>query len=79
MKIIAKVSRGPQKGTTLSPHRHPDGMYVVSPSKREADYIRVADLAEVAACVRKGLGVRMSAPSVDGPRWITAQSIRFED
>ena len=79
MNIYAKVSRGPQKGERLTPHRHADGMYVVSPTRFERDYIRVATLEAFADEIRKGLKGRMSSPVVKGPRLFAPSSIRIED
>lgn len=78
MKIIARVSRGPQKGEIVTPHRHEDGKYVVSPTRFENDYIRVATLEDFASQVRKGLKGRMSSPAVKGPRLFSAKSIDIE-
>ncbi len=78
MKITAKVSRGPQKGEIVRPQRHEDAMYVVSPTRFEKDYIRVATLEEFARQVRKGLKGRMSSPSVKGPRLFSSKSITIE-
>jgi hypothetical protein len=78
MKIYAKVSRGPQKGETVTPHLHEDGMYVVSPTRFECDYRRVATLDDFAAEVKRGLKGRMSSPTVRGPRLFSATSITIE-
>ena len=78
MKIIAKVSRGPQKGEIVTPHRHEDGTYVVSPTRFEKDYIRVATLEDFASQIRKGLKGRMSSSAVKGPRLFSPKSINIE-
>ena len=78
MKIIAKVSRGPQKGEIVTPRRHEDGTYVVSPTRFEKDYIRVANLEEFASKIRRGLNGRMSSPAVKGPRLFSPKSITIE-
>lgn len=78
MKIIAKVSRGPQKGEIVTPHRHEDGTYVVSPTRFEKDYIRVASLEGFASQIQKGLKGRMSSPAVKGPRLFSPKSISIE-
>nr|WP_323777233.1 hypothetical protein [Amylibacter sp.] len=78
MKISAKVSRGPQKGEIVRPHRHEDGTYVVSPTRFEKDYIRVATLEDFAYQIRKGLKGRMSSPAVKGPRLFSPKSIDIE-
>lgn len=78
MKIIAKVSRGPQKGEIVTPHRHEDGTYVVSSTRFEKDYIRVATLEDFASEIRKGLKGRMSSPAVKGPRLLSPSSIKIE-
>lgn len=78
MKIVAKVSRGPQKGEVVTPHRHEDGTYVVSPTRFEKDYIRVASLEDFASQIQNGLKGRMSSPSVKGPRLFSPKSISIE-
>lgn len=79
MKISAIVSRGPQKGEIVTPHRHEDGTYVVSPTRFEKDYIRVATLEDFAFQTRKGLKGRMSSPTVKGPRLFSPKSINIEN
>lgn len=74
-KIEAKVKRGQFAGTVLTPHRHADGMFVVSKTRFEKDYIRVADEANLEKWINDGYGVRMSncevfprrAPSLIAP------------
>lgn len=63
-KMQATVKRGAAIGTILTPHRHPDGMYVVSMTRFEKDYIRVAAEADLPDWLAKGYHVRMSKPSV---------------
>ena len=58
--LHAFVARGPNTGTLLFPHKHRDGMYVVSPSRYEVDYTRVADPSDLLGWVEKGYCVRMS-------------------
>lgn len=60
MEITAKVVRGKNAGTLLYPHLHKDGMFVVSKTRFERDYIRLADLHEVASYIADGYKVRMS-------------------
>ncbi len=62
MKISALVSRGKNKGVEIYPCRHKDGMYVVSKTRYEKDYVRVGTLEEVASYVEKGYSVRMNNP-----------------
>lgn len=77
--ITAVISSGKNSGRTLSPHKYPDGKYVVSSSKFEEDYIRVDDLDEVKAFVKAGYKLRMSnlkiirehAPTLINPEKIT--------
>ena len=71
MKITAKIVRGKNAGTILYPHLHKDGMFVVSKTRFENDYIRVADLNEVATHISDGYKVRMSNPA----EGITASSL----
>lgn len=60
--LHAFVTRGPNTGTLLFPHRHEDGLFVVSPTKFSKDYTRVADAADLLAWVEKGFCLRMSNP-----------------
>ncbi len=62
MKICALVKRGQHMGKMLLPHRHKDGMYVVSETRFEKDYIRVKTLEEVRKYISDGYSVRMSNP-----------------
>lgn len=78
MKIIAEVSRGPQKGEIVTPHRHEDGTYVVSPTRFKKDYIQVTTLDAFASEIRKGLKGRMSSPTVKGPRLFSPSSIEIK-
>jgi hypothetical protein len=67
-KLQATVKRGKAIGTVLTPHRHSDGMYVVSLTRFEKDYIRVASEAELPDWLAKGYRIRMSNPLVDSHR-----------
>jgi hypothetical protein len=58
--LHAFVSRGPNKGQLLYPHKHDDGAYVVSMTRFERDYERVTDPAELLAWLQKGYRLRMS-------------------
>ena len=69
------VSRGRFAGTTLRPHIHADGCYVVSPTRFKSDYIRVQADELLEGFLEKGLSLRMSAPDV-GPSLISPGSIR---
>jgi hypothetical protein len=60
MKITAKIARGKNTGTLLYPHLHKDGMYVVSKTRFERDYIRLANLHEIASHIADGYSLRMS-------------------
>lgn len=62
MKIVAEVKRGQHIGKLIYPHRNKEGMYAISLTRFEKDYIRVETLEEVAAYVAKGFKVRMSNP-----------------
>jgi len=79
MKIQARVARGELKGEIVSPHRHADGTYVVSPTRFERDYIRVSTLEDVSAHVRQGLKCRMSSPLAKAPRLFAPASITIEN
>lgn len=79
MRVSARVARGPQKGKTLTPHLHEDGLYVLSPTRFSKDYIRVKSLDEFAEGLRKGLSGRMSSNSAKGPRLVSPSSILIEE
>jgi hypothetical protein len=72
-KLYAIVKRGKAKGAVLTPHRHADGKYVVSKSRFEPDYVRVASEPELPSWVSRGYSIRMSnqeyspAPSLIAP------------
>lgn len=73
--LHAMVSRGPKAGTMLRPHVHADGCHVVSPTRFEADYIRVSADQPLEDYLRRGLKLRMSAPGI-APSLISPGSIR---
>jgi hypothetical protein len=61
-KITAKVSRGPETGVILEPHRYANGKYVVSRSRFAKDQVFV-DYQQTPVCVRtEGMSLRMSNP-----------------
>jgi hypothetical protein len=75
--LHAFVARGPKTGVLLYPHKHRDGNYVVSMTRFEKDYIKVAKSAELVDWLEKGYGLRMSnkdagvaSPSLVEPRKI---------
>ncbi len=61
--IFAKVQRGGSAGVTLYPHKFRDGNYVVSKSRFQSDYIRLANIGEVKQYIERGYSLRMSNPS----------------
>lgn len=72
--LLSFVARGALAGTRLLPHKHRDGCYVVSMTRFERDYIRVADPADLLSWLEKGYRLRMSnkdggvpAPSLIDP------------
>lgn len=75
--LHAFVSRGPNKGTLLFPHKHEDGAYVVSMTRFEQDYIRVPDAADLLGWLEKGYRLRMSnaAAGAPAPRLIEPRTI----
>lgn len=77
VKLHAFVARGPDKGTLLFPHRHADGMYVVSPSKFKCDYIFVSDEIRLLDHLEEGLKLRMSNPGagLNAPRLINPENV----
>ena len=58
--LHAFVSRGPNIGTILYPHKHRDGRFVVSMTRFEKDYIYVDDSAQLLGWLEKGYRLRMS-------------------
>lgn len=74
-RLHAMVSRGPKAGTMLRPHVHADGCHVVSPTRFEADYIRVSADQPLEDYLRRGLKLRMSATGI-APSLISPDSIR---
>lgn len=81
-KLKALVKRGNAIGITLTPHRHTDGMFVVSMTRFEKDYIRVPTEAELPDWIAKGYRVRMSNPSVSShksPSLIAPSSIEYSE
>ena len=77
MRLHAFVARGPKTGTILYPHLHTDGCYVVSKTRFEKDYVRVADLADLLSWLERDYKLRMSnrhlgvpAPSLIHPKAI---------
>ncbi len=65
--LFAVITRGKNKGTKLYPHKHEDGMYVVSPTRFERDYIRVPHKEGLAEWLGKGYRLRMSNLAAGGP------------
>lgn len=72
----AFVTRGKDKGEIVFPHRHEDGLYVVSKTRFERDYIRV-QANDILEYLLKGYGLRMSnsVTGIVGPRLFKPQSI----
>lgn len=60
VELSCVVRRGRGAGTLLTPHRHGDGMYVVSLTRFARDYVRVRDIEQVMDWARRGYNVRMS-------------------
>ena len=71
------VSRGKVKGTVLRPHVQ-DGHYIVSPTRFEADYLRIPINEPIEPYLKQGLSLRMSAPGV-APSLISPGSILGRD
>lgn len=71
------VSRGARAGELLFPHKHEDGSYVVSKTRFEDDYVRVANESEILPWLEKGYRLRMSNPDrgITAPSLITPESI----
>lgn len=58
--LHAFVTRGPQAGTLLFPHKHRDGSYVVSMTRFEKDYVHITDPTDLLGWLEKGYRLRMS-------------------
>ena len=58
--LHAFVRRGANAGTILFPHKHKDGSYVVSKTRFEKDYVKVAQSADLLDWLEKGYRLRMS-------------------
>jgi len=59
------------------PHKHEDGSYVVSKTRFEDDYVRVASESDILPWLEKGYGLRMSNPAkgIKAPSLIAPESI----
>lgn len=71
------VGRGKATGTKLQPHEQ-HGHYIVSPTRFEADYVRVPIGEALEPYLRRGLSLRMSAQGV-APSLISPGSILGRD
>lgn len=73
----AFVARGAEKGKLLYPHVHEDGMYVVSLTRFERDYMRVANENDLEGWMVEGYRLRMSnlAEQIKAPSLIVATKI----
>lgn len=58
LKYVVKRGRG--IGSVLRPHKHEDGMYVVSMTRFAQDYVRLPDIESVVDWAKRGYKVRMS-------------------
>lgn len=77
MDITCTVGRGRNLGTTLTPHRHKNGKFVVSPSKRPADYIYCDTVREAWELMRKHrLSLKMSSAVSPAPSLISFESVQ---
>jgi len=66
--ITAVVTRGPNKGALLNPHRYQGGYYLISKggkggNKRECA-AEIIDINELESWIQRGYGIRMSAPGI---------------
>jgi hypothetical protein len=75
--LHAFVSHGARSGELLFPHKHEDGAYVVSKTRFEDDYVRLANETEILPWLEKGYGLRMSNPDkgIKAPSLVTPESI----
>jgi hypothetical protein len=76
IKLHSFVQRGPKSGTMLFPHKHEDGMFVVSKTRFEKDYKRVSETA-ILGWLERGFALRMSNPKegIQSPSLIVPGSI----
>lgn len=78
MQITARISRGPRKGETLVPYQNKAGLYIVSPTRFEKDYMPVSSLEEVVRHLKQGLKLRMEPTFGGAPSLISPKSIALE-
>jgi hypothetical protein len=76
LNLHAFVARGKNKGELLLPHKHEDGMFVVSLTRFEKDYKRIRE-SEILGYLEKGLSLRMSNPKkgIQAASLVTPESI----
>jgi hypothetical protein len=77
-----QISRGKNAGKRLYPHVHEDGNLVVSPTRFEADYIRVSSLEEaIQLMLKRRFKLRMSNPDagIRAPSLIRFDSLCFRE
>jgi len=76
--LHAVVARGKYAGEILLPHVHADGKVVVSETRYEKDYVRLAADEPLEPWLRKGFRLRMSIPHLPkvAPSLILPASIR---
>lgn len=80
-RYYALVTSGREKGIRLYPHRYQDGSYVVSRTRFERDYIRIASVDEIGSYLDKGYSLRMSNPDSEyhrSPSLIAPSSILID-
>ena len=58
--IIVRGKRGATQNQAKTPHRRPDGTYIVSMDRFAKNYIYVKRYDELVKYIRDGYGVRMS-------------------
>lgn len=66
LKLRYITKRGKSVGTTLTPHRFPDGQFAASPTHLEQDFIRVRSERELVELAQQGLKILMSNMKVPG-------------
>lgn len=76
MTMRSVTSRGKNKDDFQYPHKHSDGFYVASFTKKPEDYVRVADLESLIKLWRGGLRIKMSAPGIP-PSLVSPESIEL--
>lgn len=75
-KLTAIVSKGKNKGTTVTPHRYQAGYFLVSKGGNTRDCAqKVSHENELEAWIQRGYSIRMSGPGVPASLYAPAHVI----